>query len=226
MFCQEWSLVKRLHPNLKVIPLYCHCWTCDTCRPHRKARLIFEAKRGAPHIFITLTSRYRSGHSPAAAARDLSHAWGKVRAEYIRSHGRGSLPFLAVFEATKRGWPHLHIVARARWIGQRWLSRRMAALIGAPIVWIEPIDSARKIANYVAKYIGKDPHRFAGTKRYWRSLDYLDPKSDTDEAVDAPGAVWQVVRMTFDAYINRAMEQGFDVEFGTGEAILSCRAPP
>lgn len=226
MFCQEWSLVKRLHPDLKVIPLYCHCWTCDTCRPHRTTRLISDAQRGAPLIFITLTSRYRPGHSPAAAARDLADAWRKVRAEYLRQHGRGSLPFLAVFEATKKGWPHLHIVARARWISQRWLSRRMAALIGAPIVWVVKIDTIRKIANYVAKYIGKNPHRFAGTKRYWRSLDYLDPFLEADDAADAPGDVWQIVRMSFGAYITQAMTLGFDVEFGRGEALLTCRAPP
>ena len=226
MLCQEWSLVKRFHPDLKVIPLYCHCWTCPTCRPHRTTRLISEATRGIPLIFITLTSRYRSGHSPAAAARDLVDAWRKVRAEYLKLHGRGSLPFLAVFEATKKGWPHLHIVARARWINQRWLSRRMTALIGAPIVWVERIDSIRKIANYVAKYIGKNPHRFAGTKRYWRSLDYLNHDHDPTEGADSPAEPWQIVHMPFGAYIAQAMWLGFDVEFGKGEALLSLRKPP
>ncbi len=166
MFCSEFALVKYSEPTRLVIPLKCRCWTCDDCRPARKARLEAEARAGAPTLFITLTSRRREGWCPDRAARLLVTAWRTVRAEYLKKHGKDSLHFLAVFEAYDSGWPHLHIVARGGWLDQRWLSKRMGALIGAPIVDVRRVKSPGQIAAYVSKYIGKNPHRFKGVKRY------------------------------------------------------------
>jgi len=194
MYCQEWSLVKTRASRKDVIPLKCKCWTCDECRPGRKRRLVEEAKRGKPNLFITLTSRRRASKTRRQAARDLVTAWRQLRREYIREHGKGSLPFLAVFEATKRGWPHLHIVARCKWLEQRWLSRRMASLTGSPIVWVERVHGKSKVAAYVSKYVGKNPHRFAGVKRYWRSRDYLPPVDDPDLDEWDRLPVWEVVK--------------------------------
>ncbi len=200
MFCAEWSLVKHDDPWTTIIPLRCHCWTCDDCRPGRVRRLVSEAKAGAPNLFVTLTSRYDPTGSREVAARRLVGAWRQVRREYLKAHGKRSLPFLAVFEATKRGWPHLHIICRARWLDQRWLSKRMGALIGAPIVDVRRVKGLGKVAAYVSKYVGKNPHRFAGVKRYWRSLDYLSPVADTDENKKDPRGTWEVVEMNWREY--------------------------
>lgn len=226
MFCAEWSLVKRLQPGIIVIPLRCRCWSCEYCRPWRAAQLVQEAKNGKPNLFITLTSRYQTNRSPDAAARDLVTAWRQVRAEYLAKHGHGSLPFLAVFEATKRGWPHLHIVARAGWVDQGWLSKRMAALIGSPVVDVRRVKSAGQLAAYVAKYIGKDPHRFYGTKRYWRSRDYLKPlaEQDTDDA--GAGDPWKVVQQHWRTYAAETEALGFIALYGRSNATLYCRGPP
>lgn len=97
-----------------------------------------------------------------------------MRAEFIAKHGKGSLPFLCVLEETKAGWPHLHLVGRCKWLDQFWLSKRMGQLIGAPIVDVRRARSVDQVIHYVTKYIAKKPVRFIGTKRYWRSLDYLD----------------------------------------------------
>lgn len=226
MFCAEWSLVKRLRPGIIVIPLRCRCWSCEYCRPWRAARLVAEAKSGKPNLFITLTSRRHTNRTPDAAARDLAHAWRQVRLEYLAKNGLGSLPFLAVFEATKNGWPHLHIVARAKWVDQAWLSKRMKALIGAPVVDVRRVKSAGQLAAYVAKYIGKDPHRFAGTKRYWRSRDYLKPETagDTDDKGEVEP--WKVVAQNWLAYAEETVALGFAVVYGRNNATLYARAPP
>jgi len=194
MFCGEWALVKRSFRSAAVIPLKCKCWTCDECRPCRTKRLVEEAKRGVPTLFITLTSRRRAGLTPDQAAEALVAAWRRVRREYTREHGAGSLAFLAVFEETKRGWPHLHIVARCKWLSQKWLSKRMGDLHGSPVVDVRRIHGLRKVAAYVTKYISKNPHRFTGVKRYWRSLDYLLPPAEEDEDPWLEVPAWEIVQ--------------------------------
>lgn len=226
MLCQEWALVKRLNPAIVVIPLYCKCWTCEVCRPRRKARLVREAKAGAPTKFVTLTTWRRAGYCPHAAARALVRAWRQVRREYLEAHGKGSMPFLAVFEATKSGWPHLHIVVRSKWIDQRWLSKRMGELIGAPIVDVRKVKGVGEVARYVAKYIGKNPERFEGTKRYWRSLDYLFPEADTDEIEASPVGSWEVVEMHWLAFVHLYQLQAYAPGLGYDPDTYWPRAPP
>jgi len=82
------------------------------------------------------------------------------------------VPFLAVVEAQKCGNPHLHIMLRGDYIPQPWLKQRMKEEIGAEICDIRYVAKRRKLANYVAKYCGKDPHRFGTSKRYWQSPDW------------------------------------------------------
>jgi len=194
MFCAEWSIVKIQFQTATVLPLKCKCWTCDECRPGRTKRLVEEAKSGKPDVFITLTSKRRASLTADQAAVLLAHAWRHIRAEYLRAHGKHSLPFLAVFEETKRGWPHIHIVARCKWIDQRWLSKRMKALHDSPVVHVRRVTGVEKVAYYISKYISKNPHRFEGVKRYWRSLDYLFPVAaeEPDEWGEVPH--WEVVR--------------------------------
>lgn len=90
---------------------------------------------------------------------------------------RNAVEFLAVVEAQGNGNPHLHIIARGSYVPQRWLSWRMSALARAPICDIRYVKDRRKLANYVAKYCGKDPQRFGTCKRYWQSKGWaLEPK--------------------------------------------------
>lgn len=226
MYCQDWTLVKRLHPGVQLIPLYCKCWTCDECRPRRTAQLVREAKAGKPTLFITLTSRNRASQTPEQAAQELVVAWRTIRREYMKEHGKGSLPFLAVFEATKKGWPHLHIVARAKWVEQRWLSKRMRELIGAPVVDVRRVKGLAKVAAYVSKYIGKDPHRFQGTKRYWRSLDFLFPQELETEQEYFLARDWEIARFQWQTVAQRYIDEGYVCEMATHGAILQRPKPP
>jgi len=213
MFCAEWALVKIQFRTATVIPLLCKCWTCDECRPGRTKRLVEEAKRGAPTLFITLTSKRRGSLTPSQAAQRTVVAFRQVREEFIREHGKGSFPFLAVFEATKKGWPHLHIVARCKWLDQRWLSARMAALDASPVVDVRRVHEKSKIAAYVSKYIGKNPHRFEGVKRYWRSLDYLLPPDPAEEDPWDEVPAWEVVQRLWQNVADDLADAGWSVVF-------------
>jgi hypothetical protein len=90
----------------------------------------------------------------------------------MRHYKIKKLPFLAVVEATKLGWPHLHILLRSIWLDQKLISKWMGELHDSPNVYIERIDNKARVNAYVAKYAGKAAHKFGTTKRYWKSRDY------------------------------------------------------
>lgn len=88
------------------------------------------------------------------------------------------LHYMAFVEATKSGAPHLHILLRAPYIPQRWISQVMQREIGSPIVWIERITKTKQAIAYVAKYVTKAPARYGQSRRYWVSRDWELNKQD------------------------------------------------
>lgn len=169
MLCGGRSLVKLMSDGGVAVTLRCRAWTCPDCAPLRKNQLIDLAKSGRPDRFVTLTSNPRVGVSPADRAARLARAWRVVLARARRQWPGRRWEYLAVFEATKRGEPHLHVLVRGPFLPQRWLSEQMRDVAEAPIVDIRQVKSVRQAAAYVAKYIGKAPHRFATCKRYWHT---------------------------------------------------------
>lgn len=154
------------------VSLRCRSWTCPECADQRRKELIAQAIDGKPNRFLTITSKRRENESPQTAAAELARCWRLIRKRLMRHYKTKSLPFLAVFEATKLGWPHLHILLRCDFIDQRLISKWMNELTASPVVWIEKIDSAKGASRYVSKYIGKDTQKFGSCKRYWQSQDW------------------------------------------------------
>lgn len=172
-FCENNAILAQYPEGIKVNPLRCKRWSCHFCAEKRKSRLRAEAYRGAPNTFITITVNPAIGKDPHERARSLVIAWRKIKRQACKGWKNERIPFLAVFEQTEEGEPHLHILARSKWIDQQWLSDRLKEEIGAPVCDIRRINSQKKAARYVSKYVGKDPEKFEGVKRYWRSLDYF-----------------------------------------------------
>lgn len=172
-FCGDSVILAEYDIGVKINPLKCRRWSCPDCCETRKSRLRAEAYRGKPNTFITLTTNPAIGNSPSDRAKALAHAWRKVRRQACKGWKNEKIPFMAVFEETEKGEPHIHIVARLKWIDQDWLSKRFEEEIGAPNVDIRRINSQKKAARYISKYVGKDPEKWDGVKRYWRSLDYF-----------------------------------------------------
>jgi len=178
MLCSEALVVKRSGDQVAARILYCRSWRCEMCRPVRSKQLVAQAIRGKANKFLTLTVSAASGPNPIARCKALIGAWRKMRRALEEQFQIPRLEFMAVVEAQKSGEPHLHILMRAPYIEQRWISEFMAVEIGAPICWIEEVGDKKKLANYVAKYCGKDPHRFGTCKRYWQSKAWdLEPQT-------------------------------------------------
>lgn len=190
--CGGWSLVKHEPYGTKAITLWCRSWQCADCAPFRVAALKRDAMDGKPTTFITLTVNPRMGQSPTERAQELSDAWKIVVKRARRKWTKAPLEYLAVFEETKKGEPHLHILARAPFIPQKWLSATMDELISAPIVDIRAVGHVKNAARYVAKYVGKGPKAFAALKRYWSSRNYSLSERPRPEKSDHPNGGWQV----------------------------------
>lgn len=176
MRCGESSRVKFDEEGFHAVTQHCRCWQCDICLPRRQAQLTAKAAAGRPNLFLTLTVNPAIGRDPTHRAQMLVEAWRIIR-ERARKRWKGEkLPFLRVFEATKRGEPHLHILCRGKFLPQKWISAQAAQLLGAPIVHIEAIRKTKALASYVAKYVGKEPHKFGTSKRYYATRSYeVDP---------------------------------------------------
>lgn len=178
MLCSERILVNQGPTEGHAAILRCKRWSCDLCNPFNHRRIKRAAREGEPTTFLTLTSNPAKHDTPDAAARALKAAWVNLRRAMARELGIEKPPFIAVFEATKKGWPHLHILMRCKFIEQRWISETMARLNGAPICDIRRIKSVKQVAAYVAKYISKAPEAFKQCKRWWRSHDYAIAEED------------------------------------------------
>lgn len=178
MYCGQSSLVKYLTGGREATAIRCRSWLCPDCAPQRQRQLVAEAMAGAPTTFLTVTIRRVEGELPDDAAKRLIDAWRRTRRKWMTLHKVKHLPFLAIVEATKNKWPHLHILLRNVWLDQRWLSAQMLDLINSPVVDIRRIDNPGRAAGYVAKYAGKAAHKFGTCKRYWRSKDYMLKKRE------------------------------------------------
>lgn len=188
--CGEWTGCSedRATGEIRAGRIWCKSWNCEHCAPKRRQQLKAQAAAGKPTTLITITQPYGSHETADEAAKALVHAWRMTLQLGQRENRFPRIQYIAVFEETKKGWPHLHILARAPFIDQQWLSRTMEHFGAGAIVDIRRVYSARHAARYVGKYVSKAPHRYEGCKRYWRTHGYdLNPREvrriDPDERV-------------------------------------------
>src|SRR5215467_1849783 len=104
-YCGEKTLVGTGDRRQYAITLRCRSWGCEHCREMRRKQLTAFACGGRPNTFITLTSRRVEGMTPQDAAKAIVKAWRQFRRKYLESDKSRRLDFLAIFEATKNGWP-------------------------------------------------------------------------------------------------------------------------
>lgn len=226
MFCRDWTVVKDDGPRRTVAPLKCKRWTCPECAPERQKALRAQARAGHPDKFLTLTVNPAHFDSPVERARQLVRAWRCLRLRAMRRFKLKRLPFLAVFEATKRGEPHLHILLRCRPIPQAWISDQMADLIGAPIVDIRKVKNAGMAAAYVTKYLTKAPHHFASLKRYWASQDWTPRSEDDLDTAAAHGGTVEIWKEPIADVIWRLKAHGWLLAEQQDEAWIFYRWAP
>jgi len=164
-------------------PRNCGSWHCEICAPQNQARLRRKVRSGQPNRFITITCREGQFPNVDIGAERLAWAWKIVVKRWKRLKPTNKCEYLVVREAQKNGWPHLHIAWRGDWIDREWLSAQMAELLNSPQTDVKLIRGAAQVAYYIAKYMGKEPHRFGTLKRYWSSKNYCIKKDDRHKPI-------------------------------------------
>lgn len=205
MLCSEHIVVNSGGSERAASLLRCKRWSCELCSPRNRWEVIKAACRGKPDTLITLTIRPQDWADPSDAGRAMVKGLKALRKAMQRERNYPHTPMICVFERHKSGWPHLHILARSRWIDQAWLSRTWKRLTGAWCVDIRRIQDAGRAAYYLAKYLGKDLAHFEGCKRWWRTRDYeLEPRESMtaigfgDRWTKYPGLTWDRLLKTLE----------------------------
>lgn len=104
-----------------------------------------------------------------------------------------AVEYFLVWERTKKGWPHAHLLLRAPYIPQAWLSIVWEELTGARVVDIRTVHSPADVVSYIAKYLSKDPQAPGNMKRYRCSRLFFGPKVAVAPHRDAEVLSWRVV---------------------------------
>lgn len=133
--------------------MMCHKWSCPTCSKFKADYWKKLALAGKAERFITLTYPNDGTKTTIEMAGDMKRAWPKLLAKVRKVWG--AFEYLLIWELTKKGAPHIHMLQRGAWIDKQWLSDTWAALVGAPVVSIRKIDDQDRAALYVTKYMGK-----------------------------------------------------------------------
>ena len=156
----------------------------------------------------------------------MALAWPIIVKRAKKKYGYDTIPYLCVFEATKRGEPHLHILCRVKWISQKWLSEQLKDLTGAYIVDIRKVKSQKQIAHYMAKYVGKEPHRFKGCKRYWRTQNWLVVPAERPEEDGIWTDKWWPINNSLPGLERRWRALGFDTAMEGTMLVAMKQGPP
>jgi len=219
--CREWSLVKHTLEARHVKPLVCRSWGCEYCQPMRRQRLMAQAAGGLPNRFLTLTVNPEIGTDPADRLRLLARAWRVTVQRLRRRYGNDRINYFAVVEETKQGEPHLHILLRAPYIPQAYISDCMKEIIDSPIVDIRAVRGTRQVVTYVAKYIAKAPAQFGTAKRYWCSRTWEIGGEDYKPSANGEKPRWHIDRRHWQEILTEWIHDGYAPRKDNGDVIIA-----
>lgn len=155
------------------MPIRCHSWECPACAKTNRRKLLRRLRYASPNLFATLTTSERTAKTPEEAFTRANAAVPVLLKRWRRRFPAQPLEYFLVWELTKRGWPHAHILLRAPRVAKRWLSRQWLELTGCYIVDIQVVGSNERAATYLAKYLSKAPAVPAGHRRWRRSAGFF-----------------------------------------------------
>lgn len=173
--CGEGSLTRTGDDVAQVAVQRCKCASCPDCAPGYRRRVSNVAASADPRLLITFTAPPGKDATPASQARDFVVHIRAFRRWWNKRHPNQRIEWFWVIEKHKSGWPHMHVLATNAFLPIKllrvWMFRRMRSRMTS----VERIRNRRGAANYVAKYLGKDPAKFSGTARWARSRKYGEP---------------------------------------------------
>lgn len=175
---------------------------------------------------LTLTTNPFRHRDPKQAFFSVSLAVGHLIKRLRRHWPLSAVEYWLVWEVTAKGWPHAHVLLRAPYIPQAWLSTNWEELTGAPIIDIRAIKGSGPVRSYVLKYLSKEPAVPAGCRRY-RSSRRFFPRADVNVGAPPRTTLWWIVRLPCIIVASDYIKyQRFTLEEHHGGAYNLVRAPP
>lgn len=186
-------------------------------------------ERGLPHKFLTLTVNPAFGIDREQRARRLLAAWRKWVREQRKAFGLLAVEYYYVFEDTKAGEPHLHIVGRWPRIEKEEISAWFEKEIHAPSTRIEGIRNAKNLTKYLTDYLTKGPTRFGKLKRYGYSRKYFIKAKRVAEIAKGWRGRWEIVERPWGDLFNLYWFKGYrrlgEARMGYSELFKPERPP-
>ncbi|MBA7547186.1 hypothetical protein ES705_39592 [subsurface metagenome] len=180
-----------------IVPLRCKSWSCPHCAPRKRHAWINRFAAGEPEREMTLTTRADPSLTPVEIATRMKGHWVKFVAEIRKVFG--PFEYALVWELTKAGTPHCHVLTRGSYIPQRWLSSHWHALGEGENVDIRSVKKTRAHAAHLCKYLGKDTGQTAlhltGLRIIQVSNGYDLPSREPSPSVKYEDYVWSFIGM-------------------------------
>lgn len=211
--CGEWSLVQRSDAGLKAIPMRCHKWSCSDCGPRQKRRLLRCLQTTTVDALITLTCASSHFPDPATAFVYLSHQIPHLMKRLRRAYPLASIEYFCVWEETRAGWPHVHVLMRGPYIPQRLLSHHWSQLARSPIVDVRAVHQSQDAARYLSKYLTKQPAVPPGYRRFRTSRAFWQGDRPTRPPPNPSAPAWQLRRDCLAQIASTWAALGFVVTF-------------
>lgn len=229
--CGRGFALYREEPVILAVLLRCKRADCPTCGWRRLKQWRDLAIAGRPTTFLTLTSNPAWGECPRERLDHLQRAWELLRKRIERLKGLKSLPYMRVIEATRRGEPHMHVLMRAPFIEQAWISEQMRELNSAPIVDVRAVRSNSEVARYVSKYVTKGGATFEGRRRFAKSRDWIVDDPPSRDPLPRRQLAWIARDFSLETFRKHCVLDGWTVEDQAGGAFTirhanAARAPP
>lgn len=150
----------------RVHAMGCSMRTCPVCsnqkRQQMRRRILWHLAQFPRHHFKFITLTQKHSREPLAAQLDhLKASFKRLRQTTTwKKRVDGGLAFIEItFNRKTKTWhPHIHILARARFIPQALLSRLWSQSTGGShIVDIRAVKEGEQAAEELAGYVGKIP---------------------------------------------------------------------
>lgn len=177
--CGAWCATAQLEDGSWIaVPITCRSWDCPSCARYLKRRLLRRLRNSSPNLFITLTTSERTAPSPREAFDVANKAIGPLMKRWRRKFPNDRVEYFLVWEKTKRGWPHAHLLLSAPRVSRHWLSDQWRMLTRSYIVDLQLVSSIQHAAGYLTKYLAKDPQVPEGQRRWRRSKGFFTLPAD------------------------------------------------